>query len=137
MKNKNPETRLTPEEAHEDIERFNKAAEAEGMPKMNEYDNLEDVKAAEELLKEGEEYKPVEHRIENEEVKKEPGEKAEQKEGQRKAIALSEFAKGAVSYRSELDTELNEALRYVEEALSFGYYEDVDLKDVHKLIYGR
>jgi len=54
------QTRLTPEEAREDIERFNKAAESEGLPRMNEYKNLDDVQAAEDLLEEGGSYKPVE-----------------------------------------------------------------------------
>lgn len=54
-------TKLTPDEAWEDVERFNKAAETEGIPKANEYSRLEDVEVAAGLLKESGKYSPVEH----------------------------------------------------------------------------
>lgn len=53
--------KLSPEEAWEDIERFNKAAETENLPKASDYSRLEDVEAAGELLKESGKYTPVEH----------------------------------------------------------------------------
>lgn len=55
-------TRLTPEEAREDVERFDKAADTEGLPKANEYSSLGEVQAAAEMLEESAGYIPVEHR---------------------------------------------------------------------------
>lgn len=61
--NKPEGSRLTPDEALEDVQRFNKAAETEGLPKMNQYANIGDVKTAEDLLQESGAYSPKEHKF--------------------------------------------------------------------------
>lgn len=53
--------KLSESEAKEDVSRFNIAARKHGLPEMNEYESVSDVKSAEQLLEETKDYQPAEH----------------------------------------------------------------------------
>ena len=55
------ESKLSLNEAQEDIERFNEAADSQGLPRLSEYESAGDAKAAAELLTESKLYQPIEH----------------------------------------------------------------------------
>ncbi len=57
MKEKTPQKRLSEQQAREDVEAFDQAAKTEGLPSMSEHKSLEDVQAAEALLREGKKFR--------------------------------------------------------------------------------